>query len=203
MSKFQKAMIWLGLTDAEDDEEYEQEPEAGPSHRARHYRSEPEAPPVPRVQVFQTPAEQLDDERGNIRHFSYDKNVTKVRGEVPYSPRVETHASRSGEGRAGFVKPVPAEKPKLHLAQPQRFSDVQEIGDRFKDHNVVVVDMQGIPKELSRRIIDFCAGVSYSSGGRIEKLSDEVLLLSPANAELTANDKDSLIERLGSRTKNL
>lgn len=196
MSRFQKAMVWLGLTDAEEDEDQYDDYEESPPRRTRHYRAEAPVPPSPRVQVFQTSPEQSRDDRDNIRHLNGDRFAARPGGSDYEQPRHENYENRASDPRASFVKPVPAEKPKLHLSQPHRFSDVQEIGDSFKERQLVVVDLANLSKDLSRRVIDFCSGVTYSLEGRIEKLSDVVLLLSPANIELSVQDKDKLMERL-------
>ena len=203
MSRFQKAMVWLGLTDAEDDDEGYDEFDDSGSRRARHYRpdsSTSQSPP--RVQVFQAPQELSREERDNIRHLVNEKHISTTYSDDIASARPGSAEVRQREPRIGFVKPVPAEKPKLHLSQPLKFSDVQEIGDRFKERQLVLVDMTDLPKDLSRRIIDFCAGSTYALEGRIEKLSETVLLLSPANTELSPQDRDKLLERLRSRADN-
>lgn len=201
MSRFQKAMVWLGLTDAEEDEEQYDEYEDAPSRRARHYRPDAPVPPSPRVQVYQTQTDPPRDDRDKIRQMASERFAAKPIADEYLAARAEMQDSRPHDPRVGFVKPVPAEKPKLHLSHPLRFSDVQEIGDRFKERQLVVVDLENLSKDLSRRVIDFCSGVTYSLEGRIEKLFDSVLLLSPANIELSAQDKDRLMERLGSRTE--
>ncbi|TAN21743.1 MAG: cell division protein SepF [Actinomycetota bacterium] len=203
MSKFQKAMVWLGLTDAEDDDESYDDFENTGSRRARHYRPDSSASQAPqRVQVSQAPQELSREERDNIRHLVNERRIPTASSDYAGPDRHGSMDARPQEPRVGFVKPVPAEKPKLHLSQPLRFSDVQEIGDRFKERQLVLVDMAELPKDLSRRIIDFCAGSTYALEGRIEKLSEAVLLLSPANVELSPQDKDKLLERLRSRTDN-
>ncbi len=202
MSRFQKAMVWLGLTDAEDDDEGFEENDDAPSRRARHYRPDSPTAPSPRVQVFQSPPDQFREDRDNIRHLANDRHGARGMQDDNDRSRSDGLGYRQQDPRVGFVKPVPAEKPKLHLSQPHRFSDVQEIGDSFKERQLVLVDLSNLPKDLSRRVIDFCSGVTYSLEGRIEKLSEVVLLLSPANVELSAQDKDRLMERFGSRTED-
>lgn len=196
MSRFQKAMVWLGLTDADEDDEYEEDPEESRSRRARHYRADSPPAPTPRVQVFQGPEPSVD-ERDNIRQLAGERAAARAKSEIRYAAHQDSPPQAN---RAAFVKPVPAERPKLHLSQPQKFADVQEIGDRFKERQIVLVDMANIPKELSRRVIDFCSGATYGLDGRIEKLSEDVLLLSPSGFELSSQDKDKVLERLsGSR----
>lgn len=200
MSRFQKAMVWLGLTDADLDDDFDDEAEEAQPHRARHYKSESDnQPPIPRVQVYQN-QDRSHDDRDNIRRIVDDKDSVRPRSESRAGLRQEAIAPLP-ENRVGFVKPVPAEKPKLHLSQPQRFSDVQEIGDRYREHQVVIVETSGLSKDLARRVTDFCSGATYCLEGRIEKLSEDVLLLTPANFELSSQDKEKLLERLGARTE--
>lgn len=199
MSRFQRAMIWLGLTDAEEEDEFEDDFEERPARRARHYRSDGAVVPPSRVQVFQASSDYREDE-GNIRHLSPDRTGVRGSPDLP-TTRIDAVVQAS-EPRPSFVKPVPAEKPKLHLSAPQRFSDVQEIGDRFRERQIVLVDTHALSRDLARRVTDFCSGVTYALDGRIEKLSDELLLISPANIELSVNDKDKLMERMKVRIES-
>jgi len=47
---------------------------------------------------------------------------------------------------------------------PARFSDAQEIGDMVKASSPVIVNLQASEKDLARRMIDFCSGLTYASG---------------------------------------
>lgn len=205
MSRFQKAMVWLGLTDAiEEDDEYEDNIEDSP-RRARHYKPDGQTgSPASRVQIYQNQPEFRRGEREKIRHIAQEEqfrgNDGFSDGQDPYFR--DSRSVPEPPHKVNFVKPVPAEKPKLHLSNPERFSDVQEIGDRFKERQVVVVELNMVSRELQRRIIDFCSGATYAMDGKIEKLSDDLLLLSPAGIELGANDREKLMQRLRPRNEN-
>lgn len=208
MSRFQKAMVWLGLTDAiEEDDEFDDRTEE-PQRRARHYRADDEVVDQmrpSRVQVYQNVQETKRGSRDNIRHLSGEMVQPSSSGRLnEFKVHDYTDSALTAEPaqRTGFVKPMPAEKPKLHLSQPQRFSDVQEIGDRFKEKQVVLVDLDTASKELARRVIDFCSGATYALDGKIEKLSEDLLLLSPENIELSSNDREKLMDRLRPRTED-
>lgn len=208
MSRFQKAMVWLGLTDAiEEDDEFDDRMEE-PPRKARHYRADDDVADhmrPSRVQVYQNVPESRRGTRDNVRHLSGENMQPTSTGRLSEFRMPEYSdiplATEPGQ-RSGFVKPVPADKPKLHLSQPLRFSDVQEIGDRFKEKQVVLVDLDSASKELARRVIDFCSGATYALDGKIEKLSEDLLLLSPANIELSSNDREKLMDRLRPRTEN-
>lgn len=205
MSRFQKAMVWLGLTDAiEEDDDYEDNAEDSP-RRARHYKPDGQVgSPASRVQIYQNQPEFRRGEREKIRYIAQEEQFRSgdgfSDGQDPYFR--DSRPGAEPPHKVNFVKPVPAEKPKLHLSNPERFSDVQEIGDRFKERQVVVVELNMVSRELQRRIIDFCSGVTYAMDGKIEKLADDLLLLSPAGIELGANDREKLMQRLRPGNEN-
>ena len=84
---------------------------------------------------------------------------------------------------------------KVHVVAPAKFSDAQEIGDRFKNGQPVIVNLQSADRELARRMIDFCSGVTYALGGAMDKVADQVFLLTPTNVEVSAEEKRRLQER--------
>jgi cell division inhibitor SepF len=90
---------------------------------------------------------------------------------------------------------TPVQNAKVHVVAPGRFGDAQEIGDRFKNGQPVIVNLQSADRELSRRMIDFCSGVTYALGGSMEKAADQVFLLTPTNVEVSAEEKRRLQER--------
>ena len=93
----------------------------------------------------------------------------------------------------GTVKRIPppvASRP--HTVAPTSFEDVQEMADRFVSEQPVIVNLQGVESELSRRIIDFASGVCYGVGGEMEKVANQVYLLTPTNVEVSAADRRRL-----------
>lgn len=84
---------------------------------------------------------------------------------------------------------------KVHAVAPARFADAQEIGDRFKNGQPVIVNLQSNDRELARRMIDFCSGVTYALSGSMDKVADQVFLLTPSNVEVSAEEKRRLQER--------
>jgi cell division inhibitor SepF len=94
------------------------------------------------------------------------------------------------------VRPItPMHGAKVHVVAPTRFADAQEIGDRFKNGQPVIVNLQANDRELSRRMIDFCSGVTYALSGSMDKVADQVFLLTPSNVEVSAEEKRRLQER--------
>jgi cell division inhibitor SepF len=166
-----RAMVYLGLVD-DDYDEYEPYEEPAPPPRS-----------MPRTMyadadmggggggVRTLPREMLRDEQG------------PPPGNVMARPAV--------------VRPMPSpvQSARVHVVAPEKFADAQEIGDRFKNNQPVIINLQGAERELGRRMIDFCSGVTYALGGSMDKVADQVFLLTPSNVEVSAEEKRRLQER--------
>lgn len=93
------------------------------------------------------------------------------------------------------VMPIPVQTAKVQVVAPTHFADAQEIGDRFKSAQPVIVNLQAGDRELSRRMIDFCSGVTYALGGSMDKVADQVFLLTPPHVEVSDDEKRRLSDR--------
>ena len=88
-----------------------------------------------------------------------------------------------------------SKKSRVAVAEPHEFEEVQMIGDDFKENIPVIINLQNTNQDLSKRIIDFCSGLTYALGGSIKKVADRVFLITPQNTLVTSNEKEILRER--------
>lgn len=191
-SMFKKAMLYLGLGSDEDFEALDREalpdavahsgtanpPEAGPS-ATRVLPPEDPGTPAP---VRPTPARPVGErapERGvasAVRPIPAD--------EVPEERR-----------RPGVVRTIPAPRnAKPIVVSPVSFNDAQEVADAFKSKQPVIVNLQQSEKELTRRLIDFAAGLCYGVGGDMKKVADDVYMLTPSDVEVSSEERERLQE---------
>ena len=63
------------------------------------------------------------------------------------------------------------------------------MADRFLADQPVIINLQGVDAELSRRIIDFASGVCYGLGGSMEKVATQVYLMTPHDVEVSDDDR--------------
>lgn len=63
---------------------------------------------------------------------------------------------------------------------PRRFDQAQEVADRFKEGQPVIMNLEGADREIARRLIDFASGLCYGLDGSMEKVANGVYLLKPA-----------------------
>ena len=84
---------------------------------------------------------------------------------------------------------------RVHVVEPRGFNEAQEVGDRLKAGQPVIINLQGVDNELKRRLIDFSSGLTYAIGGSMSRVSDQVFLLTPVNTEVSPEEKERLQAR--------
>ena len=167
-SFLKKTMVYLGLLDDEYDE-YEDRPVGGTTARV-----EPRGPV----------AEHGDEERAPA--------VTS--GRIRTLPR-EGSAGAGGRGTVPVIRPLSAgDAARVQVVAPTRFGDAKEIADCLKSNRPVIVNLQVAERDLQRRMIDFCSGVTYALSGDMEKVADEVFLLAPTNVKVSDEERQRLQE---------
>jgi cell division inhibitor SepF len=84
---------------------------------------------------------------------------------------------------------------RVHLVIPKSFNDAQQVADRFKDSIPVILNLQGVDTDLSKRLIDFASGLTYALDGGMQRIADKVFMLTPRNVEISAEERARLIEK--------
>lgn len=97
--------------------------------------------------------------------------------------------------RPAVVRTMPVTAAKVHVVDPGGFNDAQQVGDRMKANQPVIVNLQGLDRDLQRRLIDFCSGLAYALNGSMARVADEVFLLTPTNVEVPEEEKERLAAR--------
>lgn len=159
---FKKTMAYLGLVEDDYDDYGDYEP-----------RAQSPGPVGSRLAEVEEPAPApMAPTGGTIR--------TLARDEAPPRPAV--------------VRPLPTEPatPKVHVAAPTEFADARQIADRLVGGQPVIVNLQLADRELMRRMIDFCSGVTYASSGKMERVADKVFLVTPSNVKVSAEERARL-----------
>ena len=186
-SFMKKTMVYLGLLDDEYDE-YDDLEDRAPRGFTSAPRVEPRAPEYEQ-------AEEFSGGMSRVRTIPRESAV-------PNQPRSQSNAVAS---RPTPVRPVPvdtsisptaaASSARVHVVAPSRFGDAKEIADRLKDNRPVIVNLQMAERDLQRRMIDFCSGVTYALSGEMEKVADQVFLLTPTNVKVSDEERQRLADR--------
>lgn len=92
---------------------------------------------------------------------------------------------------------APPQQPlgRVHFVEPRAYDDAKEVGDRLKDAVPVIMNLQGVEDDLYKRLTAFASGLAYGIDGNVQRLAPRVYLITPANVEVSAEDRRRLVER--------
>jgi cell division inhibitor SepF len=93
--------------------------------------------------------------------------------------------------------PGTGQGPRFHLVQPSSFNDAQEIGDKFREGFSVIMNLQSVDPDLSRRLVDFASGLAYGLGGTMQPAAEKVFLITPAGVPVSAEERRRFLEERG------
>ena len=82
----------------------------------------------------------------------------------------------------------------IHRAEPKRFNEARELGERYKDGIPVIMNLQGTEDAIARRLVDFASGLVFGLDGKIELVANRVYLLTPSEVEVSAEERERLRE---------
>lgn len=122
-----------------------------------------------------------------------------VRRPEPSPVRTLGAAERAREDRhpagRGGVRNIPTAPPRqVHVVEPRLFEDAQDFADRFKGGVPVIINMKMTEPKHQAKILQFASGLVYGLNGKIQKVGEQVFLLSPFNMEVSADEKRRLAE---------
>ena len=192
MGAMRKAGIWLGLVEDDDDRPYG---ERGYDERGYRYGDEftdeddIEEPAVSSVRT--RTAERIAAEREarpTVRPIS--RPVSSVsyptRDNLALAPQVRERP------------PVPVEEDdrryQITTLHPTTYNEARTIGEHFRDSVPVIMNLTEMDEADAKRLVDFAAGLAFGLRGTIERVTNRVFLLSPANVQVTAEDKAKIAE---------
>lgn len=189
MSLWKRTMDYLGLgpDDAYDDYDDYDEPEPAPRPRRASHEPEPRqgrgypeqetegvVRTVPARPTF--PTRDFDPSQARRQQAADESGV---------QPRPRGGSSSGGGSTRGAV--MPSGEPTT--VRPRRFDQAQEVADRFKEGQPVIMNIEGTEREVARRLIDFASGLCYALDGSMEKVATGVYLLKPISSRGGRHDE--------------
>jgi cell division inhibitor SepF len=192
-SMWRRTMLYLGLGPDDEYEEYDQGDEgvASPPPVTRSAIPTREPAPVPARASGQATRARTASPNPAPPVLAREPYETSAVRPLPTPSSAEPVAKPRG-----VVRPVPAAaSAKPHLVAPNSFNQAQDIADKFKGSQPVILNLQGVDRDLARRLIDFSSGLCYGLGGQMEKVAHQVYMLTPTNVEVSAEERRRLQER--------
>ena len=160
-----KMAVYLGLVE-DDTEEYDDYDDARRDVRARDSRS------------------------ADRRSSSYDDDRYSSRSvrTVPETRAVRTFRSDATPDRRPTTAPLADRRPvdlaRIETVHPRSYNDARRIGEDYREGVPVIMNLSELDDADAKRIIDFAAGLVFGTRGSIERVTNKVFLLSPANVDV-------------------
>jgi cell division inhibitor SepF len=220
MSALRKAGVWLGLVEEDDDRAYDDRHYRDNGYRDRdrdgRYRYADEfadedddvddGPALPRARAADRsrlsersarPGLEREDadrsDRGSVRSITRPAATSgdtggagsyPTRDNLALAPQPPVH-QRAADDEQRY---------QITTLHPTTYREARTIGEHFRDGVPVIINLTEMDEGDARRLVDFAAGLAFGLRGTIERVTNRVFLLSPANVQVTAEDKAKIAE---------
>ena len=184
--RLERVAAWFGFG-VDDDEYYEEEEDRRSYTNDRYPGEAPDAEPHPTVRRLGR----------SDRSSAFGTSLGDLFGSEGSAGREHSYGGQGGS--PSHLRAVPDQQrvppTRVSVVDPSSFNDAQAVADRFKRQQPVILNLQQADAELSRRMVDFCAGMTYALDGQIQTVANRVFLLTPRNVEVSAEERKRLAER--------
>jgi cell division inhibitor SepF len=193
MGAMRKAGVWLGLIEEEDDaysggaydqhgydDEFADEPDDAPVGRSR-------------LAAAERLAEARESSRATVRPIL---RSTTPGGAVAYPVRDNLALAPQAVGFDRGLQTVGDDERRYQITtlHPTTYNEARTIGEHFRDNVPVIINLSEMAEADAKRLVDFAAGLAFGLRGSMERVTNRVFLLSPANVQVTAEDKARIAE---------
>ena len=172
-----KALFYLGLGSDEEYEHYDDRVtggafapgrEAGPGAAAagRDFSQSPGSATVRPIMPSDQPVRSVSP-------------VDSAYGGADVDGRFQSAAEGASAVRIVDDPPTRPSTTNPHSASPTIFEEAPRIGERLKAGQPVIMNLQNAERSTRRRLLDFASGACYALEGRMERVAEQVFLITP------------------------
>ncbi|SNT53199.1 cell division inhibitor SepF [Asanoa hainanensis] len=186
---------------AEDDDEAEDAPAVPRARSTRHTDRHTDRPS--RLEAAEAELAEAREARESRAERALERSSVRsiTRSPAPESPSQVSYATRDNLALAPQVqlreRAVVADdeqRYQITTLHPTTYREARTIGEHFRDGVPVIINLTEMDESDARRLVDFAAGLAFGLRGTIERVTNRVFLLSPANVQVTAEDKAKIAE---------
>ena len=104
---------------------------------------------------------------------------------------------RRGERSTEYGRGVRTSEPssdlyRIETVTPRTYNDARTVGEHYRSGVPVIMNLSEIDDDDAKRLVDFAAGLVFAVHGSINRVTAKVFLLSPANVEVTDEDRQRI-----------
>ncbi len=118
--------------------------------------------------------------------------------EAVVRPAATAVAERPVERPSSTFKPTGtsagADIYRITTLHPRSYNDARRIGEEYREGVPVIINLTGMDDSDAKRIVDFAAGLVFGLRGSIERITNKVFLLSPANVDVGAEARAQIAQ---------
>jgi cell division inhibitor SepF len=81
---------------------------------------------------------------------------------------------------------------RIETVTPRTYNDARTVGEHYRSGVPVIMNLSEIDDDDAKRLVDFAAGLVFAVHGSINRVTAKVFLLSPANVEVTDEDRQRI-----------
>ena len=147
--------------------------------------------------------EALDDhdrvertERASVRSITRPPAMSEPAPAPSYATRENLALAPQAVPQPPVTQRQPEEEQRYQITtlHPTTYREARTIGEHFREGVPVIINLTEMDESDARRLVDFAAGLAFGLRGTIERVTNRVFLLSPANVQVTAEDKAKIAE---------
>lgn len=99
--------------------------------------------------------------------------------------------TQSDDRHDAYAEPFIEESSSYNIVtlQPRSYSEARKVGEFYREGNPVIINLDDMEESERKRLVDFASGLVFGLHGRIERISLKVFLLSPANVNVSNEDR--------------
>jgi cell division inhibitor SepF len=118
--------------------------------------------------------------------------LTARRRSSPDSALAEAGVIVRGSEETPSVRTLTNEDLETEVIEARSYSDAQMLADHIRANIPVVLDLRKVEPAMVRRLVDFASGLTYALGGSMRKVGQGVILVLPANVNITRDERRRL-----------
>ena len=141
--------------------------------------------------------EEYDDDEDDFeyekpkRSFFGKKEKPSLEEEDDFEPKKTSRSNKVTPMRQPSVR---RNSPAMEVCviKPNTMDDTREITETLLSGRTVILNLEGMDLEVAQRVIDFTSGATFAIDGNLQKISNFIFLVTPANVDISGDLQDLL-----------
>lgn len=133
-----------------------------------------------------------EESKNSKPRFDFIKNFRRTNDEEFEEERTPYHSSFASNRGSNVIDINAKVKMSVVVATPQSLEAASEVTIELRNKKTVIVNLEGMEKEVAQRITDFLSGSCYALGGSIQPISNRIYIIGPYDVAITGEFKEEL-----------